>query len=251
MAANDHLRWRRPWLDGLSALAAVAAAAGAMTLATTVALPVVRHPAVLAAALTSMAALHAGIRRRGHRARVRPRRLRRRRCPLRGTVVAVRRGCSGPAAVAGRDRPAARPSGYASWGSPVRLRALVSDADGWIASGYNARPSAYAATRAALDGHLRAVGSRPERVPGHDRHDVDADHRQRRRRGACPEDVLGPALGRTREPRPPARRPTRALPPGARGVRGGGCPPRGALADPDGLRQLRRYADEVVPHLRA
>ena len=48
VAANDHLRWRRPWLDGLGALAAVAADAGALTLATTVALPVVRHPAVLA-----------------------------------------------------------------------------------------------------------------------------------------------------------------------------------------------------------
>ena len=60
VAGNDHLRWRRPWLDGLGALAAVAADAGPLTLATTVALPVVRHPAVLAAAMKSMPAMQPG-----------------------------------------------------------------------------------------------------------------------------------------------------------------------------------------------
>ena len=138
VAGNDHLRWRRPWLDGLSALAAVAADAGAMTLATTVALPVVRHPAVLAAALTSLAALHPG------------------------PVVAGIGPGSGRADYAAVGIPfaerwsrfdaAARelrllladtglPLWYASWGSQARLRALAADADGWIASGYNARPA--------------------------------------------------------------------------------------------------------------
>ena len=45
--------------------------------------------------------------RRGHRARVRPRRLRRRRHPLRRAVVAVRRGRPGAAPAAGRHRPTA------------------------------------------------------------------------------------------------------------------------------------------------
>ena len=39
VAANDHLLWQRPWLDGPSALAAVAAFSADLTLATTVALP--------------------------------------------------------------------------------------------------------------------------------------------------------------------------------------------------------------------
>jgi Luciferase-like monooxygenase len=56
LAANDHLLWRRPWLDGPTALASVAAAAGEMTLATTVALPVVRHP-IVAKMLTTLAVL--------------------------------------------------------------------------------------------------------------------------------------------------------------------------------------------------
>ena len=42
IAANDHLIFSRPWLDGLVALSAVLSKTGRMTLATTVALPVVR-----------------------------------------------------------------------------------------------------------------------------------------------------------------------------------------------------------------
>jgi alkanesulfonate monooxygenase SsuD/methylene tetrahydromethanopterin reductase-like flavin-dependent oxidoreductase (luciferase family) len=44
LAANDHLVFSRPWLDGPTALAAVLAQTGRMTLATTVALPAVRIP---------------------------------------------------------------------------------------------------------------------------------------------------------------------------------------------------------------
>ena len=57
VSANDHLVWRRPWLDGLMSLASVAGSAGDMTLATSVALPAVRHPVVLAKAITSLAVL--------------------------------------------------------------------------------------------------------------------------------------------------------------------------------------------------
>ena len=140
VAANDHLRWRRPWLDGLGALAAVAADAGAMTLATTAALPVVRHPAVLAAALTSLAALHpgpvvAGIGPGSGRADY----------AAVGIPFAERWSRFDAAARELRGLVGDTDLWYASWGSPARLRALAADADGWIASGYNARPSAYAA----------------------------------------------------------------------------------------------------------
>jgi len=57
VSANDHLVWRRPWLDGPTALAAVAGDAGPMALATSIALPVVRHPVVVAKTLTSLASL--------------------------------------------------------------------------------------------------------------------------------------------------------------------------------------------------
>ena len=60
LSANDHLVWALPWLDGPTALAAVAAAAEDMTLATSIALPVVRHPVVVAKTLTSLAAIARG-----------------------------------------------------------------------------------------------------------------------------------------------------------------------------------------------
>ena len=60
LSANDHLFWKRPWLDGPTALASVAAAAGDLTLATSLALPVVRHPVVVAKMLASLAALAQG-----------------------------------------------------------------------------------------------------------------------------------------------------------------------------------------------
>ena len=60
VSANDHLLWRRPWLDGLTALSAVVEHAAGMTMATSVALPAVRHPVVLAKSLAILAVLHAG-----------------------------------------------------------------------------------------------------------------------------------------------------------------------------------------------
>ena len=247
VAGNDHLRWRRPWLDGLGALAAVAADAGPLTLATTVALPVVRHPAVLAAALTSLAALHPG------------------------PVVAGIGPGSGRADYAAVGIPfaerwsrfdaAARDLGllladtgpplwYGSWGSQARLRALAADADGWIASGYNDRPAQYAAARATLDGHLRAVGRDPAAFP-----DLIATvwlqvTDSAAEADALLRDVLGPALGRdpadldhlpVGPPEHCARVLTDYAAAGARRV----------LLWPlrDGIRQLRRCAEEVAPHL--
>jgi alkanesulfonate monooxygenase SsuD/methylene tetrahydromethanopterin reductase-like flavin-dependent oxidoreductase (luciferase family) len=257
VAANDHLRWRRPWLDGPTALAAVAAAAGSMTLATTVALPVVRHPAVLAAALTSLAALHpgsvvAGIGPGSTRADY----------DVVGVPFEERWSRFDAAArdmrrlFADRDRPGAdRPPPqlwYASWGSHIRLRALVSDADGWIASGYNATPSHYAATRAALDGHLRAVGRDPSGFP-----DMIATMWMQITDSAGDqarvlEDILGPALARDPQtlghlPVGPPEHCVQAL--SAYAAAGA----RRVLLWPisDGRRQLRRYADEVAPHLTA
>jgi alkanesulfonate monooxygenase SsuD/methylene tetrahydromethanopterin reductase-like flavin-dependent oxidoreductase (luciferase family) len=60
LSANDHLLFPRPWLDGPTALAAVLASTGQMTLATTVALPVVRGPVALAKSLAAIDLLSGG-----------------------------------------------------------------------------------------------------------------------------------------------------------------------------------------------
>src|SRR5919107_2485300 len=60
LSANDHLLFPRPWLDGLTALAAVLTFTQRMTLATTVALPVVRGPVALAKSLSAIDLLSEG-----------------------------------------------------------------------------------------------------------------------------------------------------------------------------------------------
>jgi alkanesulfonate monooxygenase SsuD/methylene tetrahydromethanopterin reductase-like flavin-dependent oxidoreductase (luciferase family) len=60
VAVNDHLLFAVPWLDGPTALAAVIGDSGKMTLATTVALPVVRGPVVLAKTLAAIDILSGG-----------------------------------------------------------------------------------------------------------------------------------------------------------------------------------------------
>src|SRR3954470_23265360 len=54
LCANDHLVFSRPWLDGPTALAAVTAHSGQMTLATTVAVPPLRGRAATAKSLTAI-----------------------------------------------------------------------------------------------------------------------------------------------------------------------------------------------------
>lgn len=60
IAANDHLVFSRPWLDGPTALAAVVSRSQNMDLVTTVALPVVRGPAPLAKTLAAIDILSGG-----------------------------------------------------------------------------------------------------------------------------------------------------------------------------------------------
>src|SRR4051794_17801035 len=60
LAANDHLVFLVPWLDGPVALAAVMEHSGTMTLATTVSLVVVRGPMPLAKTLGAIDRLSGG-----------------------------------------------------------------------------------------------------------------------------------------------------------------------------------------------
>jgi alkanesulfonate monooxygenase SsuD/methylene tetrahydromethanopterin reductase-like flavin-dependent oxidoreductase (luciferase family) len=183
LSANDHLVWRRAWLDGPTTLAAVAGWAGGMTLATSIALPAVRHPVVLAKALASLAVLAEGPLVAGlgpgsfaddYRAVGVPfeqrwarfdESLRLVRALLRGEPTA-----DGPhyrAAGLSLDPLPSEPPQvwFGSWGSDVRLRRAVAVADGWFASAYNTTPERFADARARLDGHLAAAGRESGAVP--------------------------------------------------------------------------------------
>src|SRR4029453_17741821 len=60
LCANDHMVFSVPWLDGPTALAAATEHSGTMTLATTVALAVIRGPVPLAKALGAIDRLSDG-----------------------------------------------------------------------------------------------------------------------------------------------------------------------------------------------
>jgi alkanesulfonate monooxygenase SsuD/methylene tetrahydromethanopterin reductase-like flavin-dependent oxidoreductase (luciferase family) len=179
LAANDHLVFDIPWLDGPTALAAVAGSSGSMTLATTVALPVVRGPVPLAKAMAALDRLSGGrvvvgvgpgSSRLDHDAvgldfDERWRRLDEAVQALRSLWQPDREPFVGryysTAGIDMRPRPT-RPSGLpiwiGSWGSETGLRRTARLADGWLASAYNTTPAAFAEAWTKLQGHLADEG---------------------------------------------------------------------------------------------
>ena len=195
VAANDHLVWSHPWLDGTAALASVAASAGDMTLATSITLPVIRHPAVVAKTLTTLAALARGpvvgglgpgSSRHDYEAVGIPFDERWTRfdeaLPLVRALVRGEPAESGRFYAGGYDitpRPDPPPGiWFASWGSDRRLAAMAAAADGWFASAYNATPDQYAEARGRLDAHLRRRGQKPGLLPRCGRHRLALRHRE-------------------------------------------------------------------------
>ncbi|HSK96044.1 MAG TPA: LLM class flavin-dependent oxidoreductase [Euzebyales bacterium] len=183
LAANDHLVWRRPWLDGPTALTSVVDHTGPMALATSIALVAVRHPVVVAKWLTTLghmtdsriiAGLGPGSTSADYAAVGVPfdRRWARFDEAFRA-VKALVRGEPVPvgqfydlAGVRLAPLPARAPEvWFGSWGSDRRLRALAQEADGWFASAYNTTPGAFAEARTRLDGHLAACGRTPQACP--------------------------------------------------------------------------------------
>jgi alkanesulfonate monooxygenase SsuD/methylene tetrahydromethanopterin reductase-like flavin-dependent oxidoreductase (luciferase family) len=182
LSANDHLVWGKPWLDGPTSLASVIAAAGDLTLATSITLPVVRHPVVVAKMLTTLASLATGPVVGGlgpgsgkadyeavgvpfderwarfDEALPTVRALVRGEPTTRGTYYGAE---SRLAPIP--DRPPE--VWFGSWGSDRRLAAMAAVADGWFASAYNATPNQYQEARARLDGHLQSAGRAPEDFP--------------------------------------------------------------------------------------
>lgn len=168
ISANDHLVFQRPWLDGLVALASVLERSGDLTLATTVALPVIRGSVPLAKAAAAFQILSGDRFVLG----VGP-----------GSSVADYDAVGVPfeerwprfddavralgSALAELEPVPARhiPLWIGSWGSVAGLSRVARLGDGWLASAYNTTPTQLAAGRGTLQAALRAMGREDTAFP--------------------------------------------------------------------------------------
>jgi probable F420-dependent oxidoreductase len=220
IAANDHLVFPRPWLDGPTALAAVLTRTGQMALVTTVALPVVRGPVALAKSLAAIDLLSdghlvvgvgPGSSARDYAAVGVPFEERWKR--LDEAVQALRvlwRGEGPPfrgefystEGITLEPHPVQRsgpPIWIGSWGSEAGLRRVVRLGDGWLASAYNTTPEAFAAARRTLAVHLQAAGKDPNRFPNAIATMFSYITEERAKSERIIREVLSPTLNRPEE----------------------------------------------------
>jgi alkanesulfonate monooxygenase SsuD/methylene tetrahydromethanopterin reductase-like flavin-dependent oxidoreductase (luciferase family) len=169
IAANDHLVFQRPWLDGIVALASVVEVSGDLQLATTASLPVVRGPAALAKAAAALDIVSGGRLVLG----VGPGSSTRdydcagvrfdERWPRFAESVRLLRAelsAGGPpfeghfystyALQPRPNRPDGPPIWIASWGSDAGLRRVGRLGDGWLASAFKSTPAQIAGAREKL-----------------------------------------------------------------------------------------------------
>ncbi len=274
LAANDHLVFASPWMDGPTALASVIGDSGSMTLATTVSLPVLRGPVQLAKAMAAIDLLSGGraVVAVGPGSSPRDYELAgvdfgERWKRLDEAVQAIRalwRADDEP--FVGRfystdgvellPRPAqigGPPLWIGSWGSDAGLRRTARLADGWLASAYNTTPAQFALAWAALQELLATEGKDSGTFPNslatmwfHITDDtVEADQIFRRRLAPTinrPEDVLRERL--PVGPAPAFAEKLRAF--GEAGV-------QRVLVWPvaDEERQLELFCEQVIPLLPA
>jgi probable F420-dependent oxidoreductase len=186
LCSNDHLVFSRPWLDGLTALAAVLAQSGQMTLATTVAVPVLRGPAATAKILAAIDLLSGGrllvgvgpgssardYQLVGVRFDERWKRLDEAVETLRAYWRADDLGFEGAfystAGFTLTPTPAQRPGPpiwIGSWGSAAGLKRVARLADGWLASGYNTTPERFAQAWSDVQAEVAARGRDVARFP--------------------------------------------------------------------------------------
>jgi probable F420-dependent oxidoreductase len=183
VAANDHILFRSPWLDGPMCLAAVCAGTSRVRLATTSLIPSLRHPAVAAKAMGTLDRLSGGRLLVGVAAgSYAPdfaacgipftERFRR----MEECVDVMRRLWADELAQSDgplyplRDapmepKPLQRPGPpvwIGSWGAPAGLRRVTRLGEGWLASAYNTTPERFAATWAQLRELVRQEGRDPD-----------------------------------------------------------------------------------------
>ena len=171
VSANDHFVFPSPWLDGLTALAAVAERSGGMKLVTTLALAALRGPVPLAKALSALdilsggrviAGVGAGSSRADYAAVGVPFEQRWQRFDeaVRAIRALLQPGMTGNGgALAGGLLPPPRqgrgvPLWIGSWGSRAGLRRVARLGDGWLASAYNTTPEGFAASMEVLGAEL-------------------------------------------------------------------------------------------------
>ncbi len=187
VSANDHFVFSTPWLDGPTALASVIDRTGGMTLATTVALAVLRGPVPLAKTLAALdvlsggrliAAVGPGSSERDYHALgidfdERWKRL--------DEAIVLLRALLGPDPTPEGMRYYRMPADLeltpvpsqeggvpiwvGSWGSAAGLRRVARLGDGWLASAYNTTPQAFATAREELGAELQARGREAQDFP--------------------------------------------------------------------------------------
>jgi len=186
LAANDHLVYSKPWLDGPTALAAVLSHSGRMDLATTVSLPIVRGPVPLAKSLGAIdrlsggrliACIGPGSSARDYAAVGIPFDERWKRLD---EVILTLRALWSREGVVFKGRfyttegimlepfPAQKsgpPIWLGSWGSRAGLQRVARLADGWLASGYNTTPELFTKAWQQLHEFLVAEGKDPSSFP--------------------------------------------------------------------------------------
>jgi alkanesulfonate monooxygenase SsuD/methylene tetrahydromethanopterin reductase-like flavin-dependent oxidoreductase (luciferase family) len=175
VSANDHFLFSAPWLDGLTALAAVVERSGGMKLVTTVALAALRGPVPLAKALSALdvlsdgrviAGVGPGSSKADYDAVGVPFEQRWQRFDetlqlIRAILQPATAGGAGDGALAGRLLPPPRqsrgiPVWVGSWGSRAGMRRVARAGDGWLASAYNTTPEAFTAALEVLGGELES-----------------------------------------------------------------------------------------------
>jgi alkanesulfonate monooxygenase SsuD/methylene tetrahydromethanopterin reductase-like flavin-dependent oxidoreductase (luciferase family) len=161
VSANDHFVFQAPWLDGPTALASVVGRSGDMTLATTLALAVLRGSIPLAKALVAIdvlsegrlvAAVGPGSSQRDYALIGIPFEERWKRFDE--ALAALRPLLKGEHQDAELEPAPWRPEGIplwiGSWGSRAGLARVARMGDGWLASAYNTTPDRFAAARKSL-----------------------------------------------------------------------------------------------------
>jgi alkanesulfonate monooxygenase SsuD/methylene tetrahydromethanopterin reductase-like flavin-dependent oxidoreductase (luciferase family) len=172
VSANDHFVFQTPWLDGLTALAAVVERSGSMELATTISLVSLRGPVQLAKALAALdvlsegrviAGVGPGSSERDYDAVGVPFEERWKRFD--DATATLRTLLAGDSLEPAPRRTGGIPLWIGSWGSKAGLRRVARLGDGWLASAYNTTPEGFAAARESLVEELLARGRDPERFP--------------------------------------------------------------------------------------
>jgi alkanesulfonate monooxygenase SsuD/methylene tetrahydromethanopterin reductase-like flavin-dependent oxidoreductase (luciferase family) len=272
LCANDHLTFSRPWLDSITAMAAILTKTRHMTLLTSVVLPVVRGPVPLAKSLAALDVLSGGRlitgvgpgsspqdyalvgiafeerwKRFEEAIRLLRSLLQRDALPFTGQFY------TSPATPL-EPFPALEqgvPIWIGSWGSEAGLRRVARLGDGWLASAYHVTPASFADALARLHQSLHQVGREKDSFPhalGSMFYYVTED---RRLAEELLVGVLSPTLGRPVEllrerlPIGPAAECAEKL----RKLQEAGARKIFLWPVEDELGQLRRFHEQVLPLL--